>query len=101
MNFEEEISLLIKSRYPLVLVDTIDEDYVLPQLAGVAEAQALTFYSWSLTKGLRVGKQENSFYKTNDAVAMLRVANGVPFMVLSMSLKKPPPPAFSRTCSTP
>jgi len=75
MNFEEEISLLIKSRYPLVLVDAIDENYVLGQLHGVAQAQALTFYSWSLTKGLRIGSNENSFYKTGDPAAMLRIAN--------------------------
>ena len=75
MNFEEEISLLIKSRYPLVLVDAIDENYVLGQLYGVAQAQALVFYSWSLTKGLRIGSNENSFYKTGDPVAMLRIAN--------------------------
>ncbi len=75
MNFEEEISLLIKSRYPLVLVDTIDEDYVLDQLYRAAQALGFTFYSWSLTKGLRIGKNENSFYKTTDAVAMLRIVN--------------------------
>jgi SpoVK/Ycf46/Vps4 family AAA+-type ATPase len=75
MNFEEEISLLIKSRYPLVLVDAIDENYVLNQLHAVSQDQALTFYTWSLTKGLRIGKNENSFYKTGDPVAMLRVAN--------------------------
>jgi len=75
MNFEEEISLLIKSRYPLVLVDTIDENYVLGQLQGVARSQSLTFYSWSLTKGLRIGANENSFYKTGEPVAMLRIAN--------------------------
>ena len=75
MNFEEEISLLIKSRYPLVLVDAIDENYILNQLYAVSQEQGLAFYSWSLTKGLRIGKNENSFYKTTDPVAMLRVAN--------------------------
>ncbi|MDD2806640.1 MAG: AAA family ATPase [Elusimicrobiales bacterium] len=75
MNFEEEISLLIKSRYPLVLVDTIDEHYVLEQLHGLASSQGFTFYPWSLTKGLRIGANENSFYKTGDPVAMLRIAN--------------------------
>ncbi len=75
MNFEEEISLLIKSRYPLVAVDTIDEEYVLGQLYAFCRSQGLTFYSWSLTKGLRIGRNENSFYKTNEAVAMLRIAN--------------------------
>ncbi len=75
MNFEEEISLLIKSRYPLVLVDAIDEDYVQGQLYKVAQEQSLTFYSWSLTKGLRIARNENSFYKTGDPIAMLRIAN--------------------------
>jgi hypothetical protein len=75
MNFEEEISLLIKSRYPLVLVNAIDEDYVIGQLYGVAQDQGLTFYSWSLTKGLRIGRNENSFYKTGDPAAALRIAN--------------------------
>jgi len=75
MNFEEEISLLIKSRYPLVLVDTIDEQYVLNQLHGLAGAQGFTFYPWSLTKGLRIGSNENSFYKTGEPVAMLKIAN--------------------------
>ncbi|OGS11427.1 MAG: hypothetical protein A2234_04880 [Elusimicrobia bacterium RIFOXYA2_FULL_58_8] len=75
MNFEEEISLLIKSRYPLVLVDTMDEDYVTGQLHGVAQDQSLTFYSWTLSKGLRIGANQNAFYKTNDAVTMLRVVN--------------------------
>lgn len=75
MNFEEEISLLIKSRYPLVLVDTIDEDYVMGQLYRASQSLGFAFYSWSLTKGLRIGKNENSFYKTTDAVAMLRIVN--------------------------
>ncbi len=75
MNFEEEILLLIKSRYPLVSVDTVDEDYVLDQLREAARAQGHAFYAWSLTKGLRVGDSENSFYKTNDAVGMLRIVN--------------------------
>ena len=75
MNFEEEISLLIKSRYPLVQVDTMDEDYVLGRLQRVAEDGGFACYPWSLTKGLRVGRSENSFYKTGDPAAMLRVAN--------------------------
>ena len=74
VNFEEEIALLIKSRYTLVAVDTIDEDFVLAQIQHYSEEQAFTFYSWSLTKGLRVAKSESAFYKTGDAAAMLRCA---------------------------
>ncbi|MBI4803176.1 MAG: AAA family ATPase [Elusimicrobia bacterium] len=72
MNFETEISLLIKSRYSLVLVDTIDEDFVAGQLFSVAAAMGLCVYCWSLTKGLRAGKNENSFYQTGPPVNMLK-----------------------------
>jgi len=73
MNFEEEITLLIKSKYPLVLVNTIDEDFVSRQLFDVAVGLGLNVYCWSLTKGLRVGKNENSFYQTGEPVKMLKV----------------------------
>ncbi|MBU2574656.1 MAG: AAA family ATPase [Elusimicrobia bacterium] len=75
MNFESEISLLIKSKYSLVLVDTIDEDFVARQLFSVAAGMGLCVYCWSLTKGLRVGKNENSFYKTGSPANMLKVVN--------------------------
>ncbi len=74
MNFEEEISLLVKSRYPLVAVDTIDENYVMGQLRSAAAGLGFTLYPWSLTEGLRVGGNANSFYKTGDPAAMLRIA---------------------------
>jgi predicted AAA+ superfamily ATPase len=75
MNFEAEISLLIKSKYPLVLVDTIDEDYVADQFHGITAALGLTAYSWSLTKGLRVGRNENAFYQTAEPARMLKTVN--------------------------
>ncbi len=59
------------------MVDTIDEEYVLGQLRDVAQAQGLNFYSWSLSKGLRVASNENSFYKSNEAAAMLRIVNDI------------------------
>ena len=77
MNFEEEITLLIKSRYPLVLVDTIDEDYILKALYSISENLSFGFYSWSLTKGLRVGKNENSFYHSSDPATMLKLAGDI------------------------
>jgi len=75
MNFETEITLLIKSRYSLVLVDTIDEDFVSGQLLGIAAELNLNYYCWSLTKGLRAGKNENSFYQSNEPVKMLKIVN--------------------------
>ncbi len=75
MNFEAEITLLIKSKYPLILVDTIDEDYVLRQLSGITADLCLDSYYWSLTKGLRVGRNENAFYQSEEPVKMLKIVN--------------------------
>jgi len=72
MNFEEEITLLIKSKYPLVVVDTIDEEFVSRQLFDVSRSLSMGFYAWSLTMGLRVGRNANSFYQSNEPAKMLK-----------------------------
>ncbi|MDQ7772485.1 MAG: AAA family ATPase [Elusimicrobiales bacterium] len=74
MNFENEAALLIKSRYPLVAVDTIDEIHVSRQLFEVARAAGMKYYRWSLTKGLRVDMKDEPFYQTGDPVKMLKLA---------------------------
>jgi len=75
MNFEEEITLLIKSRYPLVVVDTIDEEFVSRQLFSISQSLSMGFYAWSLTMGLRVGRNANSFYQSNEPAKMLKLVN--------------------------
>ncbi len=52
MNNREEIGLLIKSRYPLLFLETADEDYSIAQLKELAGAQNLEYFQWSLTGGL-------------------------------------------------
>jgi len=54
MGATEEISLLIKSRYPLLFLETADEDYSISQLKEIASAQRLEYFQWSLTGGLKV-----------------------------------------------
>ncbi len=73
MFINEELSLLIKSKYPLVFFETIDELYATRQLKAIAQQQNLTFYQWSLTDGLRRGDNEGAFYQSKDATMMLRI----------------------------
>lgn len=73
MFINEELSLLIKSKYPLVFFESIDELYTARQLKAIAEQLNLTFYQWSLTEGLRRGDNEGAFYQTKDPVIMLRI----------------------------
>ncbi len=71
-HINEEIKLLIKSKYPLVLVESIDEQYVLTQLTQMARELNLTFYQWSVTDGLRKERRERSYYQSRDPIIMLK-----------------------------
>ena len=74
MNFTEELSLQIRSEYPIIFVETIDEEYVLQQLEKIALELKMPSFIWSLTEGLRrQGHANNSeFYKTQDITIMLQ-----------------------------
>jgi len=89
MNFEREIELLIKSRYPLVSVRTIEEEYVIESLYRFCQKENLSFFRWSVTAGLRANMNENSFYHSNDPLAMLKLAGdligGEPPAVFALS----------------
>ena len=69
----EELNLLIKSKYPLVCFETVDEIYTIRQLRAIAEQLGLNFYQWSLTDGLRQGDNDSSYYQTKEPVKMLRM----------------------------
>ncbi|MBM3246364.1 MAG: AAA family ATPase [Candidatus Omnitrophica bacterium] len=69
----EELNLLIKSKYPVVCFETIDEIYTIRQLKAIAEQLDLSFYQWSLTDGLRRGDNEGSYYQTKEPVKMLQM----------------------------
>lgn len=74
MHVNEELSLLIKSKYPVVFFESIDEIYTVSQLKAIAEQLNLVFYQWSLTDGLRRGDTEGSYYQTKQPAQMLRMA---------------------------
>lgn len=73
MRVNEELNLLIKSKYPVVCFETIDEIYTIRQLKAIAEQLDLIFYQWSLTDGLKRGDMEGAYYQTKEPVKMLRM----------------------------
>src|SRR5690554_4355381 len=83
MGTAEEIRLLIKSKYPLIYLETADEEYSLNQLREAASSLGLVFYRWSATGRLRRGENQNSYYQTNEPAAlfktMLKLAGGQPW----------------------
>ncbi len=68
----DEISLLIKSKYPVVFVESIDEEYVVNQLRQIASQLGLIFYQWSVTAGLQRGSKEGPYYQTGDPEKMIK-----------------------------
>jgi SpoVK/Ycf46/Vps4 family AAA+-type ATPase len=73
----EELNLLIKSKYPVVCFETVDEIYTIRQLRAIAEQLDLNFYQWSLTDGLRRGDKDGSYYQTKEPVKMLRTVQSL------------------------
>ena len=69
----EELNLLIKSKYPLVCFETVDEIYTIKQLQEIAEQLGFNLYQWSLTDGLRRGDNDSPYYQTKEPVKMLRM----------------------------
>lgn len=72
MLANDELTLLIKSKYPVVFVESIDEEYVVNQLREIASQSGLIFYQWAVTTGLQRGYQEGPYYQTGDPEKMIR-----------------------------
>jgi SpoVK/Ycf46/Vps4 family AAA+-type ATPase len=67
----EEVSLLIKSRYPVIYLETVDEIYSMRQLKQIASQLDLSLYQWSVTDGLKRADKDHSYYQTKEPIKML------------------------------
>jgi len=72
MLANDELALLIKSQYPVIFVESIDEEYVVNQLRLITSQLGLIFYQWSVTGGLQRGLNENPYYQTGDPEKMIK-----------------------------
>jgi hypothetical protein len=70
-----DLELLIRSRYGLIHIDTLEEERVETLLRLVADRLALPLFLWSRTRGLRRDGLDNVIYDTQDpAQALAHVA---------------------------
>ncbi|MDD5195252.1 MAG: AAA family ATPase [Candidatus Omnitrophica bacterium] len=77
MLFNDELKLLIKSKYAVIAVESMDEDYVVRQLKQSAAQVELAFFQWSLTTGLRKGSGEGAYYQTKEPVGMIKMISSL------------------------
>jgi ATPase family protein associated with various cellular activities (AAA) len=68
----EDLRLLVQSRYPILYVETFDEERLVELLARVASDLGLPFYAWSVTQGLtRHGSDQPELLETRQPAKLL------------------------------
>ncbi len=71
-QFKKEIELYIAANYPVIYVNTWEEDRVINDLADIAKNQEMRFYIWSETEGLeRDGEPVKGFPESRKPVLAL------------------------------
>jgi len=63
----KELTLLIRSRYGLICLETMEEERAESLLRHLADFMSLPFFIWSLTRGLQRADLEKTIYGTTDA----------------------------------
>lgn len=61
-DFLEHLELLVRSRYGLVIADTLEEERVEELFKQIASKLQLHYYSWTRSRGLRRGMQATDAY---------------------------------------
>lgn len=74
----EEISFLIKSRYPVIVIETAEEPRVLDLLESASNLLDQAVYLWSLTRGLRRQTGRDQVAQTNNFQDALRHIHSSP-----------------------
>lgn len=55
----------------------MEEDHIIRQMFDISKNLGLNFYSWTVTGGLKVGLNKNSFYNSNASVSMLKLCGDI------------------------
>jgi hypothetical protein len=67
----DELLLLLKSRHPLLLVESQDEERVLQRVAAASAELGFPFFRWTVTDGLRRHGSANPIYETAEPAQAL------------------------------
>jgi SpoVK/Ycf46/Vps4 family AAA+-type ATPase len=72
MNDVRDLTLILQSRFPLVVIETPEEPRVLSLLENVCALEGLPLFVWSVADGLRRHEQTNHILTTQELVGCLR-----------------------------
>ncbi|MGH9803720.1 MAG: AAA family ATPase [Candidatus Acidiferrales bacterium] len=68
----EELGLLLKSRYPIVTVESQEEDRLVALLTSLCAELNVAFFTWSVTDGLCRHGREQPVYETQEPLKALQ-----------------------------
>jgi len=71
MDSATDLTLLIRSRHPLIVVETVEEERLLRLLRRVATRLQVPLFAWSRTRGLQRAGQEGAVYDSTDPLKLL------------------------------
>src|SRR4030065_261481 len=73
-----DLRTLIRSRHPLIVIETVEEERVLTLLQSVAAQERMPLFEWSVTRGLTRTDGSPSLNKmTATPLALLQHLNGL------------------------
>jgi ATP-dependent 26S proteasome regulatory subunit len=86
MRDQQELTLLLTSRFPIIVIETHEEPRALALLEKICNLEALPLFVWSVTTGLRRRGRNESVPQTSDPAGALRhidktLQNGVYVML--------------------
>ena len=71
MDGATDLELLVRSRYPLILVETLEEERLESLLSRVASRLGVPFFRWSRTRGLVREDLDKATYDTTEPLKLL------------------------------
>jgi SpoVK/Ycf46/Vps4 family AAA+-type ATPase len=91
MNDLHDLTLILKSRFPIVTIETHEEPRVQALLERIANLEQWPLWTWSVTQGLkRFLVSENAVYETRELTAALRNIESSPSLGLYVLMDPDP-----------
>jgi SpoVK/Ycf46/Vps4 family AAA+-type ATPase len=78
MNDQRDLTVVLKSRFPLVVVETHEEARVLALLEKIANLEGWAFFVWSVVEGLQRAGRADRVPQTNDFRDCLKHVEATP-----------------------
>ncbi len=91
MNDLHDLTLILKSRFPIVTIETHEEPRVQALLERIANLEQWPLWTWSVTQGLkRFMHSESAVYETRELTAALRNIGASPSLGLYVLMDPDP-----------